>query len=43
LLKEKQQEITKKLLKARTENNREEELLLTNEYQEIIKLQKMAA
>lgn len=42
-LKEKQQEITRKLLKARTEGNRDEELLLTNEYQEVIKLQKMAS
>ncbi len=42
-LKEKQQEITRRLLKARSEGNHDEELLLTNEYQEIIKLKKMAS
>lgn len=42
-LKEKQQDITKRLLKARTEGNKDEELMLTNEYREVLKLQKMAS
>jgi hypothetical protein len=42
ILRTKQQEITKRLLAARTAGEKEEEALLRNEYQEVLKLMKMS-
>lgn len=42
-IKKKQQEITSRLTSARKNGDREEEAILTNQYQEVLKLSKMAS